>query len=129
VHSPRKEVGGYNVELTEDGLKDPLFQGFQSKFPVFQWHNDMFQVPKDGKLLATGDLCPIQAFKVGNVRGVIFHLEITSNEAKKWAEAYPDELISVGKTKQEVIEECQRSEDEMKKLSEKFITNFIGMIK
>lgn len=128
VHSPRKEVGGYTVELTEDGVKDPLFQGFPVKFPVFHWHTDMFQIPEKGKKLVIGDVCPIQSFGVGNVKGVIFHLEITSDEATRWAKAYPEELIAVGKTHETVIEECLSNEPEMRRLSEKLVNNFIEMI-
>ncbi|MCX6642967.1 MAG: type 1 glutamine amidotransferase, partial [Candidatus Bathyarchaeota archaeon] len=106
VRSPRKEVGGYFVELTDDGVADPIFQGFPQMFPVFHWHTDMFQIPEGGKKLAVGAVCPIQSFGVGNVRGVIFHLEITCDEATRWAEAYPEELIAVGKTRETVIEEC-----------------------
>ncbi len=99
VKSPRKEVGGYMVTLTDDGVADPLFEGFPREVPVFHWHSDMFKVPPGGKLLARGDPCPIQAYAWRNVRGVIFHLEINHMEAGRWASAYPDELVAVGKTR------------------------------
>ncbi len=73
IRSPRKEVGGYLVELTEDGRRDQLFAGFPPSFPVFHWHSDMFTVPPGGEQLARGDPCPVQAFAKGSVRGVIFH--------------------------------------------------------
>ena len=128
VRSPEKEVGGYTVELTDDGAMDYLFQGFPLKFPVFHWHTDMFQIPDGGKKLAVGEVCPIQSFGVGNVRGVIFHLEITCDEATRWAEAYPEELIAVRKTREAVIKECRSNEPEMRRLSEKLMINFIQMI-
>ena len=127
VRSPEKEVGSYYVRLTEDASRDPLFAGFPHEFPVFQWHSDMFEVPFGGRLLAEGDPCPIQAFGWGNVRGVIFHLEIDSSEAGRWADAYPAELDAVGKTRQQVLEECGEREPEMGRLARRLMENFIGL--
>ena len=125
--SPEKEVGGYEVRLTRDGAMDTLFAGFPEEFPVFQWHSDMFEVPPGGKLLGEGDTCPIQAFSWENVRGIIFHLEISRREAGRWADAYPAELEEVGKTREQVLDECGEREPEMKWLASKLMDNFMGM--
>jgi len=125
VKSPSKEIGGYMVKLTEQGASDPLYQGFPPEFPVFHWHSDMFTVPPKGELLATGDPCPIQSFKKGNVWGVIFHLEITSRDAERWADAYPEEPKAIGKTREQVLSECREAESEMKNLAEKLMQNFL----
>lgn len=128
VRSPRKEVGGYTVTLTDLGVNDPLFHGFPVAVPVFHWHSDMFQVPPGGRLLARGDCCPIQAYAWRNVRGIIFHLEIDRKEADRWASAYPEELDSVGKTKAQVLEECSAREPEMRRLAEKLVDNFLNLV-
>ncbi len=128
VKSPRKEVGGYYVKLTDAGLADPLFRSFPPEIPVFHWHSDMFKVPPGGNLLARGDPCPIQAYAWRNVRGVIFHLEINHDEAERWASVYPDELAAVGKTKLQVLEECRMREPEMSRLAERLIDNFLSLI-
>ena len=127
VGSPRKEVGGYTVNLTDDGLADPLFRGFPRDVPVFHWHGDMFRVPPGGKLLARGDPCPIQAYAWRNVRGLIFHLEINHFEAERWASAYPEELDSVGKTREQVLDECVEREPEMRLLAKRLIENFLDL--
>jgi GMP synthase (glutamine-hydrolysing) len=128
VKSPRKEIGGYTVTLTDDGETDPLFRGFPRKVSVFQWHSDMFRIPPGGRLLARGDPCPIQAYVWKNVRGVIFHLEINHVEAGKWASAYPDELTAVGKTRAQVLDECRARESEMKRLASLLVENFLSLI-
>lgn len=125
--SPDKEVGGYEVRLTEKGKADPLFSGFPREFPVFHWHNDMFEVPKGGRLLVEGDPCPIQAFGWENVRGIIFHLEIDGSEAGRWADAYPAELDAVGKTREQVIRECREREPEMRALAYRLMNNFLRL--
>ena len=127
VRSPEKEVGGYEVRLTEEGMADLLFAGFPEEFPVFHWHGDMFQVPPGGRLLAVGDPCPVQAFGWGNVRGVIFHLEIDRREAARWADAYPGELEAVGKTREDVLEECRAREPDMRWLANRLMENFLGL--
>ncbi|MBP1700128.1 MAG: GuaA, partial [Deltaproteobacteria bacterium] len=43
--SPVKEIGWSEVSLTEEGLKDPLFSALPKAFPVFQWHEDTFEIP------------------------------------------------------------------------------------
>jgi GMP synthase (glutamine-hydrolysing) len=125
--SPEREIGGYTVKLTEEGLKDSLFRGFPQEFPVFHWHSEMFTVPPGGYLLATGSPCPIQAFGHNNVRGLIFHLELTVEDVRRWAEAYPLEPELIGKTIEEAINECEERKDEMSKLAERLIDNLLEM--
>jgi GMP synthase (glutamine-hydrolysing) len=128
IKSPRKEVGGYTVTLTDAGSDDPLFHDFPRDVPVFQWHSDMFKVPSGGQLLARGDTCPIQAYTWKNVRGLIFHLEIDRHEADRWASAYPAELEAVGKTKVQVLEECRVKEPDMRRLAERLVNNFLALV-
>ncbi len=127
VRCPKMEVGGYQLELTDAGKRDPIFVGFPNRFPVFHWHRDMFTVPPDGEELATGNPCPVQAFAKGQVRGVVFHLEIDHLDAARWADAYPGELTLVGKTKAQVVEECRSSESEMGRLAERLVRNLVDL--
>jgi GMP synthase (glutamine-hydrolysing) len=124
--SPSKEMGGYMVSLTPEGLSDPLYTGFPDKFPVFHWHSEMFTVPPGGKLLATGDPCPIQSYRKDNIWGIIFHLEVTTADAIRWADAYPSEPQAIGKTREQVLEECESTESQMKALAEKLMKNFLS---
>jgi GMP synthase-like glutamine amidotransferase len=126
LKSPIKEIGGYMITLTEQGVSDPLFHGFQREFPVFHWHSEVFTVPPGGELLATGNPCPVQAYRKDNVWGVIFHLEITSRDAQRWADAYPDEPRHIGTTREQVLEECRDYEDEMILLAHRLMENFLS---
>jgi GMP synthase-like glutamine amidotransferase len=127
IISPKREVGGYDVRLTEVGMVDPLFTGFPQEFPVFHWHAEMFQVPPGGSLLVMGAPCLIQAYGWENIRGVIFHLEITCVDAARWADAYPKELKAVGKTKDRVVDECREREPVMRRLANLLMGNFLAM--
>ncbi|MEI7999004.1 MAG: type 1 glutamine amidotransferase [Candidatus Omnitrophota bacterium] len=89
VKSPSKEIGWYHIKLTEDGQKDPLFKGFSESELIYQWHGDMFQIPLNGKLLATSVDCPHQALRVGsNAYGLQFHIEVTDKSIKEWCQEY-----------------------------------------
>lgn len=74
----QKEVGYHTVELTAEGVADPLFKGLSSPVKVLQWHGDAFDMPEGAILLATSTTCPNQAFRYGtNVYGMLFHNEFT----------------------------------------------------
>ena len=89
VKSPVKEIGWYQIQLTAQGEKDPLFKGFREGDPVYQWHGEMFQIPPKGQLLASAQGCPHQALRVGrNAYGLQFHVEITDKNIKEWCDAY-----------------------------------------
>ncbi len=92
TRSPVKEIGWYNIQLTGEGVRDPLLRGFLPEVPVFHWHEDMFNVPQNGVLLATASGCPHQAFRAGtNAYGVQFHVEVTGEIINEWYVRYAPE--------------------------------------
>lgn len=82
--SPYKEVGWGDVHLTPAGANDPIFKGVKNPLKVFQWHEDMFNIPADGVLLGCSDLCPHQAFRVNRAYGFQFHVEVDSGILEAW---------------------------------------------
>lgn len=126
--NPIREIGGYEVELTSVGKKDSVFHGFPSRFPVFQWHADTFDLPIGAKLLAKGKDCFNQAFRFRKALALQFHLEINSEEAKKWAHAYREELDSVNKSIQQVVSECKSREHRMNNLSYQLLNNYFRYV-
>ena len=127
--NPVMEIGGYDVTLTPQGKKDPLFKEFPIKFPVFHWHGDTFSIPEGARLLAEGIDCKNQAFRYMNFVGLIFHLEVTCASVHNWADEYSHELKRVNKTKTQVINECKKNEQHMKTLARIFMNNFFERIK
>lgn len=74
-----KEIGLYPVQLTKEGLEDPVFKTFGREFNVMHWHNDMPGIAKNAVLLAKSKGCAHQAFRYGDrIYGLQFHLEMTS---------------------------------------------------
>lgn len=89
VRSPVKEIGWYKIALTPDGKNDALLKDFKDDEDIYHWHGDMFEIPTNGVLLATGPGCPHQAFVVGkNAYGFQFHMEITDKSIKEWCDEY-----------------------------------------
>lgn len=87
--APVKEIGWYEVSLTEEGEKDPLFFGFPKVFSVFQWHEDTFDLPNGGRWIITSTPVIHQAFRYGeNAYGLQFHLEVTEKMIRSWIDEY-----------------------------------------
>ena len=72
-------VGPTLVSLTDEGAADPLFGALDASFDAFVGHKEACTVlPPGAVLLATGQDCPVQAFRVGeNVYATQFHPELT----------------------------------------------------
>lgn len=87
--APAREIGWFDVELSGEGRKDPLFKGLSRKITVFQWHEDTFAIPNKGVLLAHGAVCAHQAFRVGdNAYGFQFHIEVTEDMVREWSAGF-----------------------------------------
>ena len=73
-----KEIGYYDLELTEAGKTSTLFRDFSPSFKALEWHGDAFDLPAGAELLVSSKACKNQAFSFKNAYGVLFHLEFTS---------------------------------------------------
>jgi GMP synthase-like glutamine amidotransferase len=81
------EVGALEVQLTDAGLRDPLFLGFANPVPVLQWHGaEVKELPAGCVVLARSDVCEIQAFRYGaRAYGLQCHVEATRDTVGDWA--------------------------------------------
>lgn len=130
--SLEKEIGWFKVDLTEKGLKDPLFNGFGSDLDVFQWHGDTFEIPDNGVHLASSEICLNQAFRYNsNVYGLQFHLEVTRDMIQEWLDAYSDEVSSMGDkvNKEEIVKRSEAFSEEYNNQAKVFYENFLNIAK
>jgi GMP synthase-like glutamine amidotransferase len=95
---PHPEIGYSEVTLTPIGAEDTLFNGFPMTLPVFQWHSQGFELPQGAERLAASPDYPNQAFRLGKVWGLQFHLEVTPDLVQQWAGAGERELQKNGLT-------------------------------
>lgn len=90
---PRKEIGWHKIMIESAGSED-LFSGFHNSSPiVFQWHGDTYSLPKAARILARSDIYP-QAFAIGSLIGIQFHLEVTEKMIHSWLRNYKAEVVS-----------------------------------
>jgi GMP synthase-like glutamine amidotransferase len=84
VRATRPEIGWFEVELTPEGLDDPLLGALPPRFTAYQWHSYAFEVPPGATELARSEVCP-QAFRAGERSwGVQFHPEVTAEVLEDW---------------------------------------------
>ena len=71
------EIGMTPVRLTPEAKHDPVFNTLPESFDVFEWHGEVFDLPKDCVPLAGSDIAPLQAFRyAARAYGLLFHLEM-----------------------------------------------------
>jgi GMP synthase-like glutamine amidotransferase len=71
------EIGMTPVRLTAEAKQDPVFGTLPESFEVFEWHGEVFDLPKDCVPLASSDIAPLQAFRyAAHAYGLLFHLEM-----------------------------------------------------
>ncbi len=85
----RKEIGWFEVALTDEGMKDPLLSALaipgKKAAEVFQWHGDTFDLPGGAVRLASSSLYPNQAFRYQEgVYALQFHIEVTPTIVHDW---------------------------------------------
>lgn len=105
---PKKEIGWYDIELTEEGLKDQFMRSLAihpevgdlwKRFKVFHWHGETFDIPHGAVRLASSSLYPNQAFRYGNnAYAFQFHIEVSKGMIYDW---FKNEPIDLNKLKEE----------------------------
>lgn len=124
----KKEIGWYDVKITDKGL-DNLFKGLEKKeLRVFQWHGDTFTLPQDAVVLAHSDLYP-QAFRIGSAYGLQFHLEVTTDMIKVWTEEYRNEIRREGTELEKIIARNTNEIQELNKKCNLVWSNFSDIIR
>lgn len=77
--SPEREIGVYDIRLTEAAKSDPIFSDFPESFAVAHWHGDMPGLTEQAAVLAYSQGCPRQIIRYApNVYGFQCHLEFTA---------------------------------------------------
>jgi len=91
----QKEIGWFNLQLTDEGKIQPILAGFEDEFPVFHWHGDTFDLPAGSKRLFQSDITVNQAFLYNEkVLGLQFHFEVTAETLVGMVENGKEELVA-----------------------------------
>ena len=130
--SEEKEIGWFDVTLTDDAGRDRLLAPFEPTERVFQWHGDTFDVPRGSVRLAASAACANQAFRYGdNVYGLQFHLEVDEPMIARWlrVEAMLREIEPLGGElhAERIRDETPQRIQRLKALSDATFGEFIAL--
>ena len=80
------EIGLLSVELTREGVADPIFAGMPKAQKCLQWHSvRVAQAPDDAVVLASSPACTVQAMCVGRYAwSMQYHVEIEPETVDNW---------------------------------------------
>jgi GMP synthase-like glutamine amidotransferase len=85
------EFGWQDVSLTPEAGPDPVLGALPSTFPIFEWHDDTFSLPKDALRLAGNRTAENQAFRIGRATyGFQFHFEADRALVREWSAMFAD---------------------------------------
>lgn len=114
-----EEIGWYDIELTGDGLRDPVMISLAKhpsvgdvwrKFKVFHWHGDTFELPFGAVHLSKSSMYENQAFRYRyNVYALQFHIEVTKEMLSEWFEDHPKKEEILKETEKIISEYSQRA--------------------
>ena len=92
------EIGILDIALTEAGQVDALMAGLPVNQKCLQWHSVCVeQVPANTTVLASSDICEVQAMRVGDhAWSMQYHVEVEEDTVDNWGAvpAYRDALVN-----------------------------------
>ncbi len=94
---PEPEVGLLPVSMTGEARSDPVFGEAPHELVTLQWHGDTFDLPDGAVRLASSPTYANQAFRFERAYGVQFHLEVSAEMAREWAQV-PEYVASLERT-------------------------------
>ncbi len=132
VPMPAKEIGftdpngkPYTVDITEAGESDPLLDGIESGFRVFQLHGDESKRSSNVALLGTAPGCEEQIVRAGRrLYGLQMHVEIVPEVLAVWLAQHPD---LEERDPQTMLRELGALFDEYAEVGRKLFTNFLSI--
>ncbi len=82
------EIGVLSIELTDSGLRDPIFKDMPAVQRALQWHSVQVETPPaHSEVLASSALCANQAMRVGDrAWSMQYHVEVESDTVDTWAQ-------------------------------------------
>jgi GMP synthase-like glutamine amidotransferase len=81
------EIGVHDIELTPEGVADPVVGTLPQRLPGLQWHAaEVVEPPPGAVVLARNEHSAVQALRVPPVTWCVqFHLEVEPRTVPKWA--------------------------------------------
>jgi len=121
TEAPAKELGWYEVRLTDAGVQDPLLEGCAKTFSVFQFHEDAFDIPPSAVHIIEAPVCPHQGFRIGNnIYAIQFHFEATREMIADW-------IADQGAHKTKILKDTEHNLASCHRYGRDFFTRFLSL--
>jgi GMP synthase (glutamine-hydrolysing) len=124
-----REVGWGKVKLLAGARVEPALAGLAAEENVLHWHGDTFDLPPGATHLASTDLCPHQAFRIGpRAFGLQFHVEASAAVARRWAVEDADFVRAArgADGTAAIFAESDRLADAARAAGDRMIRNIVG---
>lgn len=131
VYSGRqKEIGWYDLTLTDAGRQSPLRYLGSEHCRMLHWHGETFDLPEGAVLLASSEKCTNQAFSVGNnVLALQFHPEITQRAMEKWFIGHITEIMQTeGVSVERLREDTRQFANQLEVQGELFFKSWLNKV-
>lgn len=104
------EFGYTPLEFTAAGRRDPLLAGLPNPQWIMEYHEDTFDVPREGACLMTGAACANQAFRIGRATyGFQCHFEASPALIQHWVDvSQPNLTRRFGEGKEATLTQLER---------------------
>lgn len=113
----------FEIKLTNEGKKDPIFNGIKSTLKTFQLHGETVNLDNGMILLAEGKYCKNQAVKIGdNSYGFQCHLELTETMLEEWLK-HDSDLKSINQ--KSLREDYKNLKSEYESNGRRILNNFL----
>ena len=117
----------FEINLTEEGKNDPIFNGLNNKLNIFHLHGETVGITAEMQLLATGKTCRNQVVKIGkSAYGLQGHFELTEEKLRIWM-AKNAELKKLNSNL--VLEDYRALKSQLENNARKILTNFLEIAK
>ena len=96
IDVPGRESGAYDFVLSEEGRKDPLFEGLPTSFPVVSYHKKRAaQIPPGMVNLGSTEACPYQVIRYPDrpFYAFQFHPELDKDTVVRWSKRYAEKYF------------------------------------
>lgn len=127
---PRKEIGWYPVQVSEEAKHDPLWITVPREFTAFHWHGDIFNLPDGAVRLASSALTETQAYRYGsNAYGFLFHLEVTPSLIDGMVSNFEQELREASGTPEGIAAGAEKHLASLQPIGEQIFTRWSDTVR
>lgn len=136
--NPIKEIGWrdpkgqiFKIYLTEEGKKDPIFEGINPEFEIFQLHGETVELKPGLKLLGTGEYCNNQILKYGkNAYGFQGHIELSCDLFYNWIKEDEDlNRLGISQLEKDYRKVREKYESNGKRIIKNFLDVYVSKVK